>query len=87
MQAGIRYRFLLHFVRENHHKSVLAVNVTALSSNVADVKVNGTSLPYIQYGSWPKAAAHFLEIGANQEAIDTAERHLGAMGAAVLTIF
>lgn len=86
MQARIRYRFLLHTVHENHHNPVLAVNITALSPNAANMKVNGTSLPYIQFASWPKAQAHFLEIGADQESLAGVEQHLRAMGAAVLTI-
>jgi hypothetical protein len=78
----MRYRFPLL----NLHHMVLAVNITALSPNVAGLRVNGQALPFTQFSSWKRAREHFLELGAEQEAIDRVAQSLAKTSVAVLTI-
>jgi hypothetical protein len=78
----MKYRFPLYAFSH----TCLAVNITGLSENVAGVKVNGSSLPYIQFTSWEKAKRRFAELGAGQEALDSTKRQLAGTGLAALTI-
>ena len=78
----MRYRFLLH----NLHHMVLAVNITALSPNTAGVVVNGSALPFTQFGSWKAARQYFLELGAAPDSIEAISDSLNKTGVAVLTI-
>ena len=78
----MRYRFLLH----NLHHTVLAVNITALSPNVAGLRVSGQALPFTQFSSWKRAREHFLEIGAAEETLEHVAQRLAKTSVAVLTI-
>jgi len=78
----MKYRFLLYAFSHTW----LAVNITGLSENDAGVKVNGSSLPYIQFTSWEKAKQHFAELGAGQEVLDDMQQQIRRSGQAVLTI-
>ena len=79
----VRYRFLIHHI----HHSYIAVNITALSPNVAGLKVNASSLPFVQYRSWNSAKERFLELGATPESLDAVDQSLKRTSLAVLAIF
>jgi hypothetical protein len=78
----MKYRFLLHYL----HHTILAINITGLSPNIARVQANGHSLPYIQFGSFDMAKQHFLDLGAGQNSVDAMEQSLRQSSLAVLTI-
>jgi hypothetical protein len=78
----MKYRFLLY----SFSHTILAVNVTGLSENIAGVRVKPSSLPYMQFTSWEKAKQHFVELGAGQEVLDAIQQQLGRISLAVLTI-
>jgi hypothetical protein len=78
----MKYRFLLH----NLSHTIVAVNITGLSVNIAGVGVNGGSLPFVRFMSWDLAKQHFLELGAGQESLDAMQQDLKKTSVAVLTI-
>jgi hypothetical protein len=78
----MKYRFLLHSLSH----TILAVDITGLSANIAGLGVNGTSLPFIQFTSWDKARRHFEELGAGEEPLDTTHQQLRRASVAVVTI-
>ncbi len=78
----MKYRFLLHSMSH----TILAVNITGLSVNIAGVKASNSALPYIQFNSWDKAERHFRELGGGHEPLKATRLQLDKSSVAVLTI-